>query len=262
MYRTGQVVQFMQHAPGVVSGLRFEVVRGEHGVWIRDQEGRDFVLPIRYTDRFQVCRAETLPLATGDAVRVTASGKGLDGTKIDNGCVATVKGFTTRGDICLSNGKTLANDFGHLMTGFYPTSYSGQSKTVDQVLVSAGTDSLRATYLERLLVAMSRGREGVRVYTDDKDALRGRIVHSGQRGSATELLAGQVAANTRPRDVTERAMKDRETLKLRQAYRRKHEAHKELMRDRIAVGEGRRRGKWYEGLVPRQEQGRGRDHGR
>ena len=125
-----------------------------------------------------------------------------------------------------------------MITGFYTTSYSGQSKTVDRVLVSAGTDALRATYLEQFLVAMSRGREGVRVYTDDKDALRERIDHSGQRGSATELLAGQVAANTRPRDVTEQAMKDRETLRKRVAYRRKHEAVAEAIRDRIAVGEG------------------------
>ena len=50
----------------------------------------------------------------------------------------------------------------------------------------------------------------MRIYTDDKDGLRERIVHSGQRGSAMELLAGQVAANTRPRDVTERAMRDRD----------------------------------------------------
>jgi hypothetical protein len=73
-------------------------------------------------------------------------------------------------------------------------------------------------------VSCTRGREGVRVYTDDKDGLRERIVHSGLRGSATELLAGQVAANTRPRDVTERAMKDHDRLRTRVAYRRKHEA--------------------------------------
>jgi hypothetical protein len=93
---------------------------------------------------------------------------------------------------------------------------------------------------------MSRGREGVRVYTDDKDALRERIVNSGQRDSATELMAGQVAANTRPKGVTERAMKDRETLRLRQAYRGKYRAVVESQRHRIAVGEGRRQGEWYE----------------
>jgi ATP-dependent exoDNAse (exonuclease V) alpha subunit len=159
----------------------------------------------------------------------------------------------------LSNGKTLAKDFGRLMTGFYTTSYSGQSKTVDRVLVSAGTEVLRATYLEQFLVAMSRGREGVRVYTDDKDALRERIVHSGQRGSATELMAGQVTANTRPMDVTERATKDRDRLRKR-AYRGKYAAVVESQRNRIAVGEGRRKDEWYERLVDRSRQGS--DYGR
>ena len=37
-------------------------------------------------------------------------------------------------------------------------------------------------------MSVSRGREGVRIYTDDKEALRGQILRSGQRGSATELL--------------------------------------------------------------------------
>jgi hypothetical protein len=44
------------------------------------------------------------------------------------------------------------------MTGFYTTSSSGQSKTVDRVMVSPGMEALRETYLEQFLVAMSRGR--------------------------------------------------------------------------------------------------------
>jgi hypothetical protein len=84
--------------------------------------------------------------------------------------------------------------------------------------------------------------------THPKDALRERIVHSSRRGTATELLAGRVAANTRPRDVTERAMKDRDRLRKR-AYKGKYAAVVESQRNRIAVGEGRRRGEWFEGLV-------------
>ena len=153
-----------------------------------------------------------------------------------------------RGDIRLSNGKILPKDFGHLAPGYYITSWSGQSKTVGKVLIAEGEESFRAANLEQFYVSCSRGRESCRIYTDDKDALRERIVHSSQRGSATELLAGQVAANTRPRDVTERAMKDRDRLKKRVAYRRKHEAVAEAIRDRIAVGDGKRRGEWYEKL--------------
>jgi hypothetical protein len=222
MYEMGQVVQFVQNAPGVTKGERFQVVRNDKGVWLRNAKG-NFVLPIRYTDRFQVYQPGTMALAKNDLIRVTAGSKTLDGGSIDNGCVVKVTGFTGKGNICLSNGKILAKDFGHIASGYYITSWSGQSKTVDKVLVAEGAESFRAGNLEQFYVSVTRGREGVRIYTDDKDGLRERIVHSGQRGSAMELLAGQVAANTRPRDVTERAIKDRDRLKKRVAYRRKHE---------------------------------------
>jgi hypothetical protein len=258
MYETGQIVQFVQNMPGVLKVDRFTVIRTDKGVWFRNAQGKDFVLPLKYTDRFQVYRAETMPLAVNDLVRVTAGWKALEGT-IDNGCVARVTGFTGKGDIRLSNGKILPKDFWHLAPGYYITSWSGQSKTVDKVLIAEGEESFRAANLEQFYVSCTRGRESCRIYTDDKDALRERIVHSSQRGTATELLAGQVAANTRPRDVTERAMKDRERLRKRVAYRRKHEAIAEAIRDRIAVGPEKRRGEWYEKL---QWQRQGPDYGR
>jgi hypothetical protein len=148
----------------------------------------------------------------------------------------------------VSNGKILPKDFGHLASGYYITSWSGQSKTVDKVLIAEGEESFKAANLEQFYVSCTRGREACRIYTDEKDALRERIVHSSQRGTATELLAGRVAANTRPRDVTERAMKDRDRLRKR-AYKGKYATVVESQRNRIAVGEGRRRGEWFEGLV-------------
>ena len=60
--------------------------------------------------------------------------------------------------------------------------------------------------------------------------------------------------------MLECARDDMERLRARVAYRRKHEAHTELMKDRIAVGEGRRRGGWFERFHrPERE---GPDHGR
>jgi hypothetical protein len=195
MYETGMVVQFVQNAPGVTKGERFQVVRSEKGVWLRSAKG-DFVLPLLHTAKFQVYQAGAMALAKNDLIRVTAGGKTQDGGSIDNGCVARVTGFTGKGDICLSNRKILAKDFGHIASGYYITSWSGQSKTVDRVLVTEGAESFRAANLEQFYVSCTRGREGVRVYTDDKDGLRERIVHSRQRGSATELLAGQVGEHT------------------------------------------------------------------
>jgi hypothetical protein len=168
-----------------------------------------------------------------------------------------VTGFGVNGSIKLSNGKILQKDFGHLASGYYATSWSSQSKTVDRVLVAEGSESFRADNMEGFYVSVTRGREGVRIYTEDKQGLRERIVHSGQRGSATELLAGKVAANTRPRDVTEKAIKDRERLRKR-AYKGKYAAVVESMKNRIAVGEGKKRGQWFEGIFDRAERGYGR----
>jgi hypothetical protein len=101
MYETGQVIQFVQNMPGVMKGDRFQVVRAPHGVWFRNAQGKDLVLPLQYTDRFQVYRAESMALAVNDLVRTTAGGKTRDGGSVDNGCVAQVTGFTAKGDICL-----------------------------------------------------------------------------------------------------------------------------------------------------------------
>lgn len=198
MYEDGQVLQWVQNAPGFVKGQRFTVRRSNGRVWLQ-AKGVDYVLPIQHTAKFQVYRSETMAVAKGDVIRTTSGGKALVGKDIDNGCIARVTGFTGKGDICLDNGKVLSKDFGHIAPGYYLTSNSAQSRTVDRVLVS------EAGNMEGGDVSFTRGREACRIWTSDKDALRERILQSGQRGSATELVEGRVAANTKPRDMTERA---------------------------------------------------------
>jgi hypothetical protein len=58
---------------------------------------------------------------------------------------------------------------------------------------------------EQFLVTVSRGREGVRIYTDDKEALKRNILRSSQRPSATELMSGEVTREGRLHSV-EQAM--------------------------------------------------------
>ena len=69
---------------------------------------------------------------------------------------------------------------------------------MDRVLIAQSSASFPASSQEQFYVSASRGREGVRVYTDDKEALKERIARSGQRGSATELLAGKLRADAKP----------------------------------------------------------------
>jgi len=164
-------------------------------------------LPIEQADRFEVYRKSTLPVAAGETVRITKNGRPRIGgkeTRFDNGTIYQVAGFTEKGDLRLSNGLTLPKDYGHIAYGYTSTSNSAQSKSVKHVFAST------ASTLEQFYVAMSRGIDSIRVYTDDKQALLDSVKKSGARMSATDLL-GQPKSE-------KKVVPFMEALRSRQAY--------------------------------------------
>ena len=73
------------------------------------------------------------------------------------------------------------------------TSYASQGKTVDHVLFSDSA-SKAATSQQQWYVTISRGRKGIRIFTEDKAQLRENISSTGERTLAVELaLSAQVA---------------------------------------------------------------------
>jgi hypothetical protein len=146
-------------------------------------------LPLNLSGRFQVYAAETLRLAPGDKMRITQNGFTLDGKhRLNNGAVYELQGFTKGGDLKLKNGWVLSKDYGNIAYGYCQTSHVAQSKTVDRVLVAQSRKSFGASSAEQFYVSVSRARESVTVYTDDKERLREAIQSSGARVSAHELL--------------------------------------------------------------------------
>lgn len=222
-YRTGLVVHFFKDAPGVRKGERLEVVGWDtqHRVLGRREGGELLALPLALAARFQVYEPFVLGLAEGDLVRITQNGFTADGKhKLNNGSLHSVAGFTSGGDLVLASGWTIARDFGHLAHGYCTTSHASQGKTVDLVFIAQGSESFPATSREQFYVSASRGREGVRLYTDDAEALRQRIRESGRRGSATELLEGagksaSVEARLRTASLRTRRLADYARLKAR-----------------------------------------------
>lgn len=184
-YAPGDVLVFHQNAKGHTKGERVVVGQGK--------------LPLSEAARFQVFRPSLLPVAPGDALRVTRNGKTADGRhRLNNGAIFTVKDFDAAGNIRLTNGWTIARDYGHLSHGYVVTSHASQGKTVDHVLIGNSSQSFPASSREQFYVSASRGREGVTVYTDDKEALFDAVSRSDERLSATELISG--------RQLRERAM--------------------------------------------------------
>lgn len=178
-YAVGDVLVFHQNAKGFRKGER--VVVGSEP------------LPLDQADKFQVFRPSILPVAPGDKLRITRNGKTADGHgDLNNGTLCTVAGFTPKGDIRLTNGKTIGRDFGHLAHGYVVTSYASQGKTVKRVFIGQSSQSFPASSREQFYVSVSRGRKGVTIYTDDKESLLDAVSHSDDRITATELVGSGV----------------------------------------------------------------------
>ena len=92
------ILEFHQNAKGYRKGGRHQI---EHES-----------LPLEHAQRYTVYRQHELRLAKGDKIRITKGGKTREGTRLNNGDIFTVKGFTRGGHIRLHTGKVLDKKFG------------------------------------------------------------------------------------------------------------------------------------------------------
>jgi len=223
-FQPGDMVQWHQHAPGFKSGDRVEVVESVGGmVQVRDGRGEIRTLPLQHAGRFELYRTTSLPVAEGDRLRVSHNGYTSDGKKhrLNNGDLMTVAGFTPEGDIIDHRGWRIGKHFSHLAHGII-TSHASQGMDEDYCFVAQSTASLGATSAQQFYVSASRGKLGLRVYSDDKEALRKAVLRSEQSGTATKVWRAR------------QAQKDaaaREALTYRQRRRRYLDAMKS-MRDK------------------------------
>ena len=203
MYEPGQTVWFNTSVKGFQAGTRATVVaqNGKH-VYVLDHKGRQKTLPLGRVGRFSVHRPETIELCRNDLVRCVtntqslrqATPTGMKARKMNNGTLYRVKGFAKRtGNVILEpthgSGRAfeVKPDFGHLAHGYCHTSHAAQGRTVDEVFIAQSSETGKAASLEQFYVSVSRGKERVRVYTDDRSQMREAIRRSGARDSAIEV---------------------------------------------------------------------------
>jgi ATP-dependent exoDNAse (exonuclease V) alpha subunit len=202
-YQPGDVVRFHQQARGgfikgeaaVVVGLNDS---GEVMVK-REMDKKAKSLPLDQSRHFDVYERRDLPLAAGDRIRITQNGSAAGGKgRLMNGSLHSVASFDARGNIVLDNGQIVSRDYGHLAHGYCTTSHSSQGKTVDRVLLAMGPQSFAAASKEQFYVSVSRARESVTVYCEDKRELLEAVGRSSARMSATELAAQSNPPENRP----------------------------------------------------------------
>jgi len=174
------------------------------GVRVMRRDGSEALLALEQAKRFQVSRVRDIAIARGDRIRITKNGElKLDGqakgTKVNNGDVYAVDGFTKDGDIRLEKGNILPKDWGFVSHGYVDTSPAAQGKTVDRIFISVGNESLPAEDRKGWYVDVSRGKEQARIYVDSKEDVRDAIARSGERLSAVELTGTTLREGWRER---------------------------------------------------------------
>ncbi len=184
-YQPGQIVE--THASisrKLPHGFRGTVVEANSsGVVVENRMGTRVALDLTQADKFDVFEDRGISLALGDRIRISRNGKTRSGQKITNGTIGEVAAIEENGDIVLKDGKILVADFGHINHGYCVTSHSSQGRTVDDVFIAESSQSFPAASLEQFYVSCSRGRQRLRIYTDDIDELKVAISRSCARKS-------------------------------------------------------------------------------
>jgi conjugative relaxase-like TrwC/TraI family protein len=179
---------------------------------VTTMDGERHVIGKRDMKCLTVGKLVETPLRVGDLLRLRETlhvgidhpGKPMpmpDGTKrkythkrrIANGSIVKVVGWDEKGQMIiesvLGSSKMRATLTRPILAnrGYSCTSYSAQGQTVKFVLYS-DSGSKGATSSRQWYVDISRAKEGVWVYTNDREGLRKRIQVTGERELATEML--------------------------------------------------------------------------
>ena len=231
----GLIVQFHQNAKGgITRGERYRIVLGkDKQPELQSVLGTTLkAIPLDVPERFDVYREEKLELAPGDHIRFTMGGKALDGKRrVSNGRLDEVQGFDRRGNLVLKSGLSISREFGHLDLGYVITSHAAQGKDMDVAIAALESQSLPAINAKQFYVTVSRGRENVVLFVDDKAKVRQAIERAGEKLSATELIKQtEVMVSNRPASVRQpkleqhRRLRDRVQAWWQRCFPRRREA--------------------------------------
>ncbi|HVU93734.1 MAG TPA: MobF family relaxase [Puia sp.] len=192
-YQESQVLQFGQNREGIKRGSRWIVVAVKRkSLTLENNNGETVDLPLDRVGEFEVYQQTEISLSIGDRLRITRNGFDADNKRLNNGQMLDVVSMDDD-TITLRHpeGKTdftVSTAFGHLAHAHCITSHASQGKTVDHVFIAQPAATFPATDLKQLYVSISRGREGVQLYTDDKEALLHHAAEARDRMSGSELL--------------------------------------------------------------------------
>jgi len=195
-YEPGHILQFGQNREGIRRGSRWTVAAVEgKSLTLENDDGATVDFSLVRVGEFEVYQKNDMPVSQGDRLRITRNGFDAENKRLNNGQMLDVVS-AEQDKIILRHpdGKmnySLPVSFGHLAHAHCITSHASQGKTVDHVFIAQPAATFPATDLKQLYVSISRGRESVQIFTDDKEALLEHAEDTRDRQSASELIGGK-----------------------------------------------------------------------
>jgi conjugative relaxase-like TrwC/TraI family protein len=200
-YQAGHQACFIRGYGRFARGEILPIVGANERGIILEKNGVRSTMSYRYADRLTVAVAKETEIAPGDRLQLKFNGKSVEGARLNNGELVTVREVARDGSLLVEAGagahKTLAPAQRLLVRGYAVTSYGSQGKTVDTVIMSDAA-SRAATDAHQWYVTISRGRRQVLVFTPDKEALRLQVQQAGERALAMDLRLDGQAVDARP----------------------------------------------------------------
>jgi conjugative relaxase-like TrwC/TraI family protein len=194
-YGPGMVIQFTQNAKEVKRGSAWTVKAvNDTELVVTGAKGNVMNLPVGLCEKWDVFKTSVIPLARKDKIHITRNSFDSKRNRLNNGQELEIVSISKKGNIIARNPRSktqyvLDKDFGHLAHGYVTTSHAAQGKTVDEVFIYQPSSTFPATDRKQFYVSVSRGREVVHVYTDDKQALIDHASEMRDRQSGLELLS-------------------------------------------------------------------------
>ena len=192
-FAEGDIIQFTQNMKGIKKASIWSVDNiQQKKITLKDKEGLSCELPLHLAKDFNVYHKTELAISKGDKIKITQNCYDQQGKRVNNGQSLIVKTVKQRDKTILFNPVNdrefiFDKDFGHIDHNYVTTSHSSQGKTVDEVFISQPSSTFVATDAKQFYVSVSRGRDNVKIYTDDKNELLEHATRIGDRQSAVEL---------------------------------------------------------------------------
>lgn len=143
----------------------------------------------RHGDKISAYQEQETAFTKGDKVVFLKNDKSLH---VQNGLTGTIDKLSENGDVTvrLGNGQdvsfNLKSQYNYLDHGYAVTDFKSQGQTSKEVIYHAETANEQKNTFNSFYVAVTRGKEDVRIYTDNSETLKDQVKHEQQKSSTLD----------------------------------------------------------------------------